>query len=94
MEIKGQLIKKLDFRSGQKKDGSGTWRSQDFVVRFFEGNYEKTACFTAAGERMTQALDLCEIGSVISVSFDVNSREWQGKWYTSLTAIAIRPDGL
>ncbi len=81
MEIKGRLVKVLPVQTGQGKNGE--WKKQEFVLEL-EGTYPKKVCISAWGDKVNVG-SFVE-GAMLNVSFDVESREFNGKWYTNLTA--------
>jgi len=81
MEIKGRLVKVLPIQTGQGRNGE--WKKQDFVIEL-EGTYPRKACFTAWGDKVDVG-SLAE-ATMLNVFFDIESREFNGKWYTNLTA--------
>jgi len=81
MEIKGRLVKVLPVQTGQGRNGE--WKKQDFVIEQ-EGTYLRKACLTVWGDKVN--LDSLSEGTMLNVFFDVESREYQGKWFTNLTA--------
>ena len=84
LEIEGKLIKVLPPRSGEGRNGQ--WKSQDFVIET-PGQYPAQACFSVWNDRVN--LGEIALGETIKVQFDVRSREYQDKWYTSLSAYRI-----
>jgi len=81
MEITGKLIKILPLQTGQGRNGE--WRKQEFVIQT-DGPYPKSVCFTMWGNLIDSAP--LEENSSIKVSFDAESREFNGRWYTDLKA--------
>lgn len=81
MELTGTIIKVLPLQSGQGKNG--TWTKQEYVIET-EGQYPKKVCFSLWGERIDNA-NIKE-GELITISFDIESREYEGKWYTQINA--------
>ena len=81
MEIKGKLIKILPLQTGQGRNGE--WKRQEFVIEV-DGTYPKKVCCTCWGDKV----DLSSLveGSVLNISFDIESREYQERWYTSIIA--------
>ena len=84
MEIEGTLIQKLAVQSG--KSARGDWAKQDFVIEYQEGNFPTKACFNVWGADKVKELEQFQIGDKIKLSFNVSSREYNGKWYTDLRA--------
>jgi hypothetical protein len=81
-EIGGRLFHVAPEQSGQGKNG--TWTKQEFVIETTD-QYPKKVCFTVWGEK-TSALKSLKAGEEVKVSFDVESREYNGKWYSDLKA--------
>jgi hypothetical protein len=85
LTITGKVQTVLPEQSGQGK--KGVWVKQDFVIVTAD-QYPKTICFTAWGDLSDIAGNLQE-GEEITVSFNPESREYNGKWYTELKAWKI-----
>lgn len=79
MEISGKIIAVLPIATGQGKNG--TWRSQDYVLETAD-QYPKKVCFNLFGDK----IDQYQIGidETVNISFDVESREYNGRWYTTV----------
>ena len=92
MEITGKVISILEPQKfTSKKDGS------EIVKHFFvietQGQYPKKIAFSVLGQDKFNQMGLV-VGGTYNVSFDVESREWQGKWFSDVSAWrAIRTDG-
>jgi len=83
MEITGKLIQKLPVQSGVSSSGNN-WSKAEFVIETVE-QYPKKVCANLWGER-AKALDQFQLGALITVSFDLESREYNGRWYTDVKA--------
>ncbi len=81
MEISGKVIEVLPEKSGTS--ANGTWRKQEYVLET-EGQYPKKICFMAWGEKIDQ-FEIRQDESLI-VSIDLESREYNGRWYTDVKA--------
>lgn len=88
MEISGKLILKLPIQSGVGKTGT-SWQKQEFVIETVE-SYPKKICANLWGDK-TDALQNINIGDQVIVSFNLESREFNGKWYTDVKAWKIEP---
>lgn len=88
MEIKGRLVKVLPVQTGQGKNGE--WKRQEFVIEL-EGTYPRKVCISAWGDKVNVG-SLVE-GTMLNVFIDAESREFSGKWYTSLTAWKVETVG-
>lgn len=92
MEITGKVIKILEpQRFTSKKDGSEIVKN--FFVIETQGQYPKKIAFSVMGAEKFAQMGLV-VDGVYNVSFDVESREWQGKWFSDVSAWrAVRTDG-
>lgn len=87
LEIEGRVSHILPEQSGTS--ARGEWVRGGFAVRT-EGEYPKSICFEVLGrERIDKIRPYLREGGLVKVSFDVSSREWQGRWFTSLTAFSV-----
>jgi hypothetical protein len=80
LEINGKVFAILTEQSGQGKNGA--WVKQDFVIET-EEQFPKKACFSAWGDKASDVKNL-RIGDAVSISFNIESREFNNKWYTDL----------
>ena len=80
MEIEGKIIVKLDPMSGKSKAGND-WQKQEYVLETHEA-YPKKVHFDFFGEKASQYP--LEVGQEVRLSFDIESREYNGRWYTSI----------
>ena len=87
MEITGKIISKLDLQSGTSKAGN-QWKKQEYVLETQDA-YPRKVHFDFFGERADQYN--LNIGDVIKLSFDIESREYQGRWYTSIRGWKAEP---
>ena len=86
LEITGKLIAKLPLQSGTSSKGN-TWQKQEFVIETGD-QYPKKICSNLWGDKADQ-LNQFNIGDDIKVSFDLESREFNGRWYTDVKAWKI-----
>lgn len=67
---------------GDEQKISDKFRKKDLVVQYNGGKFPKTICFEFTNDRI-DALENVRKGQEVEVSFDVESREWNGKFFTS-----------
>jgi hypothetical protein len=79
LEITGKIIQQLEQQSGASKTGKN-WVKQDFVIET-PGQYPKKVCLSAWGDA-TDTLANASVGDHVNISFNLESREYNGKWYT------------
>lgn len=81
-EITGKIIAVLPTRSGTSARGT-QWSSQTAVIETHE-QYPKKVAFDVLGDKITE-FNL-QVGEEVTVSFDINAREFNGKWFNSVNA--------
>lgn len=80
MEISGKIIHDLGEMSGVSKAGN-SWKKHEYVLET-KDSYPKQVHFDFFGERADQYP--LSIGDDIKLSFDIESREYNGRWFTSI----------
>ncbi|MDR0729251.1 MAG: DUF3127 domain-containing protein [Prevotellaceae bacterium] len=80
LEISGKLVKKLEVQSGSNE--RGTWSKQEIIIEI-PGQYTRQVCLLLWGEQIGEAVRY-NIGDILKVNFDLQSREFNGKWYTNV----------
>jgi len=91
LELEGKIISKLPVQSGTS--ARGAWQKQEFVIEYQEGNYPTQVCLNVWGEDRVKDLDRFAVGSAVKVSFNLSSREYNGRWYTDVRAWRIENQG-
>ncbi|MCM1310279.1 MAG: DUF3127 domain-containing protein [Bacteroides sp.] len=85
MELKGKIIAALPEQGGTSKAGNA-WRKRDYVLETQE-TYPKKMCFNLFGDRIDQYP--MAVGDEVVVSFDIDSHEYNGRWYNDIRAFKI-----
>ncbi|PIF02422.1 MAG: hypothetical protein CR996_00080 [Draconibacterium sp.] len=86
LSIKGKVDKILAPESGVSRAGN-EWKKQEFVIETDE-QYPRKVCFTLFGDK-TSLMDGLTVGEEVEVSFNVESREYNGKWFHNINAWRI-----
>ena len=81
MEINGKIIELLEEKSGES--ANGTWRKQEYILET-GGQYPKKVCFMVWSDKIDE-FAIKERESLV-VSVDLESREYNGRWYTDVKA--------
>ena len=89
MDITGRIIAVMEKRSGQSQRSGNSWASQDYVIETHE-QYPRRCLFNVFGEDKINEYNL-QIGSEVTVSFDINAREYNGRWYNDIRAWRVVP---
>jgi len=88
MELKAKLIQLLPLQTGTGKNGQ--WKKQDIIVET-EGTYPKKVCVSIWGDKINDSI--LKEGTQLAISFDVESREYNGRWYTDVKAWKVEVAG-
>ncbi|MFZ4796057.1 MAG: DUF3127 domain-containing protein [Bacteroidia bacterium] len=88
MDLKGKVILSIPVVTGEGKNGQ--WRKQEFLIETGD-QYPKKVMFSLMGAKIDQN-QVIE-GQEVVVSFDAESREYNGKYYTNLNAWKVTPAG-
>lgn len=86
MEIEGMIIRDLGQFEGVSKAGN-PWKKHEWVLETI-GQFPRKVKFTVFGDR-TNTITF-ELGKTYNIQVDVESREFNERWYTDLTAYAAR----
>jgi hypothetical protein len=82
VQIHGTVKQILEEENGTTKAGK-EWRKQSMIVDT-GADFNNLVCINAFGDDKIHSLNKFEAGDTIDVSCNVYSREFNGKWYTSL----------
>ncbi len=88
MEISGKVIQLLPLQSGEGKNGR--WQKQEFIIEV-PGQFAKKVCLSLWGDKVNQ--NPVKVGDTITASFDLESREFNNRWYTEARAWKIAQQG-
>lgn len=87
-DITGKIIAVLPTKSGTSARGT-QWSSQTAVIETHE-QYPKRVAFDVLGDKITE-FNL-QVGEEVTVSFDIDARQYQDRWFNSIKAWnVIRP---
>ncbi len=88
MQLIAKLVQMQPLQTGEGKNGP--WKKQDIIVET-DGTYPKKVCIAIWGDKInTSAL---QIGTTLDIQFDVESREYNSKWYTECKAWKVDVSG-
>lgn len=88
MQLTAKLIQLLPLQTGTGKNGQ--WKKQDIIVET-DGQYPKKVCISFWGDKINESV--LKVGSLLKIDFDVESREYNGRWYTDVKAWKVEPAG-
>lgn len=87
MEISGKIKSLLPVQSGESKSGN-TWKKQQFILETANSQYPKSVAIQIWGDNIDK-FGLSE-GEDVVASIDIESREFNGRWYTDVKAWKVQ----
>lgn len=87
MDFTGKIIAVLGVRSGISKSTQNEWKVQEFVIESHD-QYPKRMCFEVFGADKLQQFNI-QVGEEMTVSFDIDARQWQDRWFNSVRVWAV-----
>lgn len=88
MEIIGKVVQLGTLTEGNSP--RGPWKKQELIIETLE-QYPKKICLTCWNERVNDANSFF-VGQTIKAQIRIESREFNGKWYTDVTAFRLDLD--
>ena len=85
MQLTAKLIQVLPVQTGEGKNGP--WKKGSIVVETLDDRFPRKICITYWGDKANEE-DLV-VGNLLDISFDIESREFNGKWYTDVRAFRL-----
>ena len=92
LSVKGKLSRKLSVESGTSKAGK-EWKKQSFLVDT-GAQYNPEVCFQLFGEDKIEMLNHHNEGDQVEVSFNLSSREYNGRYFHNIDAWRIESQGV
>lgn len=86
LEITGKIQQILQSETGVSRAGN-EWKKQEFVIETDE-QFPRKVCFTLFNDKIS-LMENVTTGDEVKVSFNLESREFNGKWYHNVNAWRI-----
>ena len=83
MELIGKIIQMLPLQEGVSKAGN-PWKKQEYILETLGTQYPRKVCFNLFGDNVDKFP--MQVGQDVTVSIDIESREFNGRWYTDVRA--------
>jgi len=88
MNISGKVVQILQEMKGEGKNGP--WSRQDFIIETND-QYPKKVCISVWNNKIN--LSNLNPGDPVSMDISVESREYNGRWYTDVKALSLSTEG-
>ena len=92
MELRGKIIAEFNERGGISNRTGNEWKAKSYVIEV-PGEYPRKMVFDVFGADRLQRFNI-QVGQVVNVAFDIDAREYNGRWYNSIRAFDVRPADL
>lgn len=92
MEFTGKIIAILPPRGGVSKASGNEWKSQEYVIENHD-QYPRKMCFDVFGADKIEQFNI-QMGEELTVSFDIDARQWQDRWFNSIRAWKVEKAGM
>jgi hypothetical protein len=87
LDLVGKVVQVLDLQTGTSPKGD--WKKQDFILET-EEQYPRKVCIALWGDRINDIAGINLGVDIITVSIALESREFNGRWYTDVRAWRIQ----
>ena len=89
MELQGILVKKLGEREGVSQRTGNVWKSAEYLLEV-PGLQTRYAAFTVSDGQVGRIARFDSmVGKTVKVSFDIDAREYEGRWYNEIKAWGV-----
>lgn len=86
LKLQGEITKISEVQEGTSSKGN-TWKKLGFILTTKNGDYQNEVYFTVFGEeKVENFLKFNKVGQMVDVSFNINCREYNERYYTDLSA--------
>ena len=83
LQVKGKIQQILKPESGVSRAGK-EWKKQEFIIETIE-QFPRKVCFTLMNDKFSLLEGFTE-GDEVNVSFNLESRDYNGKWFHNINA--------
>ena len=87
MDITGKVIAIMEARGGVSQRTGNAWMMQEYVIEV-PGTFPRKMMFSIFGEDRIKQFNI-QNGEEITVQFDIDAREYNGRWYNDIRAYNI-----
>jgi hypothetical protein len=91
MELTGKIIAVMPANSGTSQRTGQEWMNQQYVLEV-PGMYPRKMVFEVFGQDRIEKFNIQE-GQEVTVSFEIDAHEHNGRWFNEIRAWDVRPSG-
>ena len=82
LELTGTIVQMLPYEGGTSKAGK-EWRKVVFILET-QDQYPRKVAISLLNDNIDKYA--IQVGKVVTANLEIESREWNGKWYTEVKA--------
>ena len=90
MDLSGKIIQVLEERSGQSQRTGSEWKVATYVIETVNEQYPRKMVFEVFGVDRIASFNI-QAGQLLTVSFDIDAHEYNGRWYNTIRAWRVVP---
>ena len=89
MEITGILVKQTSLKEGVSKTNGNPWKIAEYLVEV-PGQYPRHTVFRVSDGTVGRLARFDSlIGKMVTVSFDIDAHEYEGRWFNEISAWGV-----
>ena len=88
MELTGKIIAVLPERGGVSQRSGSEWKAQTFVLETINEQFPRKLVFDVFGADRLANFAI-KAGEVMTVSFDIDAHEFNGRWFNDMRACKV-----
>jgi hypothetical protein len=90
LDVTGRIVQLLELQTGVS--ARGDWKKQEFILET-EEQYPRKICISLWGDRINDIAGIQLSKEIITVSVTLESREFNGRWYTDVKGWRVQRAG-
>ena len=89
MEVTGILVKQIAVREGVSQRNGNPWKIGEYLVEI-PGQYPRHIAFRVSDGQVGRLARFDSlIGKMVTVSFDIDAHEYEGRWFNEIGAWGV-----
>lgn len=89
MEITGILVKQTSLKEGVSKTNGNPWKIAEYLVEV-PGQYTRHTVFRVSDGTVGRVARFDGlVGKMVTVSFDIDAHEYEGRWFNEISAWGV-----
>ena len=88
MEVIGKLSQKFEPTGGINAATGKNWRKMEFLIEK-KGKFPSVLMLSTFSDQVINFIEDASVGTELSCSIDVSSREWKGRYFTEVRCFKV-----